>query len=131
MGNAARFEEGLDHADLGPLRVQDDGWAVKRYRFSSDFLGFSGHFPSFPILPAMVQVLMARKTAEEFSGHPLNLLRLDKAKFRMRIMPEQEVEVLCREKSSGETVCFEARLRLREGVAAVFALTCSAGRAGG
>ncbi len=113
---------------MGPLRVQDDGWTVKRYCFSSDFLGFSGHFPSFPILPAMVQVLIARKTAEEFSGHPLNLLRLDKAKFRMRIMPEQEVEVLCREKPSDEDACFDVRIRLHEGVASSFILTCTARR---
>ena len=133
MGNAARFEEGLEHADLGPVCVQDDGWAVKRYRFLPDFLGFSGHFPSFPILPAMIQVLIARNTAEELRGHPLHLLRMDKAKFRMRIAPGRDVEVLCREIALGEaeTVCFEALLRLPEGVAASFTLTFAAGRTGG
>ena len=59
---------------LGPVKETEKGTWVRSYRFAPDFIGFSGHFPGYPILPAFVQVLMVQTMAEEVKGRPLKVL---------------------------------------------------------
>jgi len=66
-----------------------------RFHPTVDFIGFSGHFPNFPILPAMLQVLLGIIVSEELYGSSLTLQKLDKAKFMVQIKPEQTITVSC------------------------------------
>jgi len=51
------------------------------------FIGFSGHFPGNPILPAIVQVCAVVSLAEEEGGKPLRLAAVRSAKFLSRFAP--------------------------------------------
>ena len=84
----------------------------QRYRFSPDFIGFAGHFPGNPILPAFVQILMALTLTEGHKGcRPLQ--------------PDQEIEVACRQRTAGELSGCDARLSVSEGLAASFRISFS------
>lgn len=71
-----------------PLR-EDNGWAW-RFRFKSDSAVFAGHFPGHPVLPAVVQLLMAQIALEE-CGYRVNLTRVPQAKFTAPIKPGDDV----------------------------------------
>lgn len=61
--------------------------------FLEDFCAFAGHFPSQPILPAIVQLAAVRFLAESALEKPLNLLQLSKVKFKGIVQPGNEIEV--------------------------------------
>ena len=75
---------------LGPVKETEKGTWVRSYCFAPDFIGFSGHFPGYPILPAFVQVLMVLTMAEEVKGRRLQVLTLERAKFQKEVFPGQE-----------------------------------------
>ena len=97
----------------------------QRYRFSSDFIGFAGHFPGNPILPAFVQILMALTLIEKHKGCRLKAASVEKAKFRIPLQPDQEIEVACRQRTVGELPSCDARLTVPEGLAASFRISFS------
>jgi 3-hydroxyacyl-[acyl-carrier-protein] dehydratase len=107
---------------LGPFRETETGIFVGSYCFSPDFIGFSGHFPGYPILPAFVQVLMVLTMAEEVQGRRLKVLTLEKAKFQKEVFPGQEIKVLCRERTIKGKTKLEATLTVAENQAASFLL---------
>ena len=63
---------------------------------AADFIGFDGHFPDHPILPAMLQILLGIIVSEELCGTRLTLQKLDKAKFMAQIQPGQTITVSCK-----------------------------------
>ena len=99
------------------------------YRFGADFIGFAGHFPGYPILPAFVQVLTAQTLIEEHSGRHLELATVEKAKFHLPLLPEQEIEVVIRRRQAGARMVYEARLGVVKGLASAFRLAFVDGRA--
>lgn len=106
----------------GPVRETEPGTFVRSYCFSPDFIGFSGHFPGYPILPAFIQVLMVVSLAEELKGHDLRFSSLEKAKFQNKIFPGQEIEVRFRERLIKGKMALEATLTVVDGQAASFQL---------
>ena len=62
-----------------------------------DFIGFSGHFPGHPILPAFVQLLMGQCALQIRSGRKWRLRKVERAKFMKTIPPGQAVKVCWRE----------------------------------
>jgi 3-hydroxyacyl-[acyl-carrier-protein] dehydratase len=107
----------------GPARETEAGAFVKSYSFAPDFIGFSGHFPGYPVLPAFLQILTVLATAEEIRRHTVKLISIVKAKFRMEIHPGQEIEVRCRERIIKGESGMEATLNVAEGLAASLLLT--------
>lgn len=122
--NRLRYE--INSSALENLIVREDGTAVKRFLFSSDFIGFSGHFKGFPILPAIVQILCGLAVAEEMKGKFLELDTIEKAKFLLKLRPDQEIEVHCKASTIRRTEGFSVHLITGEGVAASFSMTCKA-----
>lgn len=61
--------------------------------FGPDFIGFSGHFPGYPVLPAVVILYTGWVLAELCHHHKLNLLSIGKAKFSRPIHPGDEMKV--------------------------------------
>ena len=95
---------------------------VRRYRFAPGFIGFSGHFPGNPILPAIVQVCAVVSLAEEESGKALRLAAVRSAKFLSPIRPDEEVSIRNRRRiDSGEDIC-DATLSVAGKTSAVFQL---------
>jgi 3-hydroxyacyl-[acyl-carrier-protein] dehydratase len=67
------------------------------FGISTDFTGFSGHFPGLPILPAFIQLLMGQCALEIHSQRRWSLRCVKRAKFMKTITPGQEVTVRWRE----------------------------------
>jgi len=80
---------------LGPAQIKDADTIAGRYCFTDDFIGFSGHFPGYPILPAVVQMMAALCLIEEQKGHQLQLNSVQNAKFLQEIRPGNELLIQC------------------------------------
>lgn len=57
-----------------------------------DFAAFQGHFPGFPILPAVAMLEIGRVAFQATVGYPLALTGVTRAKFTQLIRPEEEIE---------------------------------------
>ncbi|MBE0500487.1 MAG: hypothetical protein IBX47_03515 [Desulfuromonadales bacterium] len=92
------------------------------YCFAPSFLGFSGHFPDYPILPAILQVVMAQLLAEETIGEPLQFLQVERAKFTRQLRPDEQIDVTlsCKEQA-GELHC-PTKISVGSAAAASFTL---------
>ncbi len=108
---------------IDAMQVTEADTVTRHYCFSPDFIGFSGHFPGYPILPAFVQVLTALSLAEEKKGCSLKLGSVENAKFLIPLRPCQEIVVQCRERLIRENAGCEVRITLLEELAASFQLT--------
>jgi len=95
----------------------------QRYRFAPDFIGFSGHFPGYPILPAFIQILMALTVIEQHRDCRLQVSSVEKAKFHIPLRPDQEIEVECQQREVGNLPGCAARLRVPDGLASSFRIT--------
>jgi 3-hydroxyacyl-[acyl-carrier-protein] dehydratase len=113
----------ISKAAQGEMEIVGPDKAIRRYCFPSHFIGFSGHFPEYPVLPAFVQVLSALMVIEEWKGRPLQLFAIERAKFHIEVKPDQEMTITCREYEAKGTPAIEAKLSVAEGLAAVFHIT--------
>ncbi len=69
---------------------QKQGWQ-KHFYLPADFIAFQGHFPDMPVLPAIIQILMAEVTVAEGSATCLRLKEVAQAKFSIPILPEKNI----------------------------------------
>lgn len=95
---------------------EDGGWTW-RFCFKADSAVFAGHFPGRPVLPAVVQLLMAQ-IALEACGRHVNLTRVPQAKFMAPIEPGDDI-VLFLSEGRRENV-WECTLRCGATMAARF-----------
>lgn len=93
------MRKAIQEAALAPAQITDMV-GVQRFCFDQNFMGFSGHFPGYPILPAVLQVLLAQLLAEKIVGSKLSVVSLTRAKFLQQLRPGDQIEVhlSCREK---------------------------------
>ena len=68
------------------------GWQ-RQYVFDAGSAVFAGHFPEHPVLPGVVQILMAQMTLEDAFGEPLSLSAVPQAKFTAPVKPDAVIEV--------------------------------------
>jgi 3-hydroxymyristoyl/3-hydroxydecanoyl-(acyl carrier protein) dehydratase len=54
---------------------------------------FAGHFPSFPILPGVVQINWAVNYLHEFFQQQAQILRIDRLKFTCPIQPNMHIKL--------------------------------------
>lgn len=112
----------IDASATGELMRSGPETVVRRYRFAPGFIGFSGHFPGNPILPAIVQVCAVVSLAEEEGGKTLRLAAVRSAKFLSPIRPDEEVSIRYRRRvDSGEDIC-DATLSVAGKTSAAFQL---------
>lgn len=123
-------KRGISHRD--PFRVVDalQGEALSdcggeihaHFLFDDTFIGFRGHFPGEPILPAFIQMMMAKVLVEALNHCPLQVVSVKNAKFLLPIHPGQEIEIKCLCQSTGAEQSWAVRLTLQEGLAATFVI---------
>ncbi len=63
------------------------------YRFPAEFPGFAGHFPGYPVLPAIIQLAAVRHTAELGLGRNLQPTTYSRTKFRTIIQSDEEITI--------------------------------------
>jgi 3-hydroxyacyl-[acyl-carrier-protein] dehydratase len=123
-----KMREAINRAALTPAVLSGD-MAEQRFSFKDSFIGFAGHFPEYPILPAILQTLLAQILAEQLSGEPLQFLSLNRAKFSRELRPDEQIDVSlkCLEKE-GRLHC-ATRLRVADETAASFTIVLGRGTA--
>lgn len=124
----SRLSREIAQAAVSPVEVDNEGGLSRVFRFSEDFLGFDGHFPGYPILPAVAQVLAAQLLAETSLQADMRLQAVENAKFLLQIRPAEDVTVRCRLRPRGENVQVDAKVHGEQGVAASFTLQFSPAR---
>lgn len=67
--------------------------ATGLFCFESNFIGFSGHFPGMPILPAVVQMAAVRCLAELLLKKKVRPLSYSRTKFRGVVKPEELLSI--------------------------------------
>jgi len=92
-------EEIMTRADV-PVRslAADEGYELT-FRLGDDFVGFQGHFPGRPILPAFVQLLMGECAVRMHRGRVGSLRRVERGKFLRPIQPNEPVTVCWQEQA--------------------------------
>jgi len=102
--NALR--KGIDASATEALPRTGKEAGARCYRFAPGFIGFSGHFPGNPILPAIVQIRAVVSLAEEEAGKTLALAAVRSAKFLAPIHPDEDVWIRYRRRvDSGIDTC--------------------------
>lgn len=99
--------------------LPEQGAWRQSFRFAADSAVFAGHFPGHPVLPAVVQVLMAQVVLEA-SGQPAELVCVPQAKFLAPLGPDVDILLnLSKGRCDGRWECtlhggdtLAARLRL-------------------
>ncbi len=108
---------------VGDIEAPQTDRVKQRYRFRSDFIGFSGHFPEYPIVQAFIQILMAVNLIEQHQGCRLKIATVEKAKFHKPLGPDQEIEVECWQQQIGKMPGWAARINISEGLASTFRIS--------
>ena len=85
--------ENIRTCSCQPAQQTERGWE-KEYIFPQGFLGFQGHFPNQPILPAVVQIMIFRESIAEKLNQNLEIVSLTRAKFLKVVSPETPVTAI-------------------------------------
>ena len=97
--------ENIRTCSCQPAQQTDRGW-VKEYIFPQSFLGFQGHFPGRPILPAVVQVMIFRESIAEKLKQNLEIASMTRAKFLKVVNPESPVTAIwTTRETEGQFLC--------------------------
>ena len=78
---------GLTRAEEGKLRA--------RFVFPAGFVGFQGHFPGRPVLPAVCEIQAALEMVAAWNGRRIRLDEIVLAKFASPVTCDEEVDCLC------------------------------------
>jgi 3-hydroxyacyl-[acyl-carrier-protein] dehydratase len=97
------INERIRACGIKPAQETQRGWE-KTYVFPADFLGFKGHFPENPILPAVIQIMMAREAVTEQIGQEFDVMKLSRAKYMKVITPGIPVTVIWTVKEQPDSV---------------------------
>ena len=121
--NMNKLRQAIVSSAIAKATLDETNRVSRRFRFKPDFIGFSGHFPGYPILPAFVQILTAITIIEEHKKCRLELATVEKAKFHLPLHPDLEIEVTCAQRQVQDKSICEARLTVTEGLASSFRFT--------
>jgi 3-hydroxyacyl-[acyl-carrier-protein] dehydratase len=103
------MRDSIAAAHIGGPQSNADGASVLEFRFGADDPLFAGHFPTYPVLPGVFQLEMARVAAELVLQHPVALREVAKAKFLVPIGPGETVRLEL--KLSGPANALQAHAR--------------------
>lgn len=120
------MREAISKAALGSAILTAES-GEQSFCFEESFLGFAGHFPDFPVLPAILQTLLAQVLTEQLIGESLQFVALERAKFTRQLRPGDRicVSLNCLQKE-GHLRC-KTQLRVGNESAATFTLILDKG----
>lgn len=116
------MRSGIDQAALDAPQLGSDGQLTRQFRFPASFVGFDGHFPGFPILPGVVQLLLVQLLIEAGTGRPWQLREVANAKFLQQLPPGATLAVSCRPRTPGDREWWSGRIDVEGRPAATFQL---------
>lgn len=71
------------------------GEVTARFLFPAGFIGFQGHLPESPVLPAVCEIQAALVLLQAWSRRRVRLSEVVSAKFLAAITSDEELEVHC------------------------------------
>ena len=80
---------------MSELEVAENGILTARFVFPADFLGFQGHFPDRPVLPAVCEIQAALAMLEASKKTEVELREIKLAKFSTPVTCDEEVVYAC------------------------------------
>ena len=92
------------------------------FKLDKGFIGFQGHFPQYPVLPAFVQLLLGQCAVTMRNARNWRLLRIQKAKFLKTIRPGQTINVRWNEQAINEGLRCDFTLSIDNERSAVFTI---------
>ncbi|MFC1841067.1 hypothetical protein ACFL1N_15945 [Thermodesulfobacteriota bacterium] len=87
--------DAIEKSALGSFKQDDPSEITGKFCFKKEFIGFSGHFPGYPLLPAVIQLLTAQVLVERQKGCRIKVTLIEKAKFLAEIRPDDQITVKC------------------------------------
>lgn len=120
------MRQDIEKSALEAVEKTENG-GRRSYQFKNDFIGFAGHFPNYPILPAVLQVLLAQMVVETLVGKTLHFRSLARAKFSEQLRPDMPIDVrVTYSEQEGSYLC-RCELHTTEKRAASFTLQLEEG----
>ncbi len=98
---------------------EDANSFAKLFFFPPEFIAFQGHFPNMPVLPAIVQILMAELTIAEAFGITMSLNAVTQAKFSAPIEPNNEILCIVNQKNESQ---WNVKINVKDTLAASFCI---------
>lgn len=92
------------------------------FSFKPDFIGFAGHFPDNPILPAIVQIMLAEHAISQ-TGSEFILSKIKSAKFLLPVVPD----TLCQLEVNKQKHTWECSIDTEKGRVSRFTLEAADG----
>ncbi|PIU19169.1 MAG: hypothetical protein COT18_08910 [Elusimicrobia bacterium CG08_land_8_20_14_0_20_59_10] len=71
-----------------------DGELAAVFVFPAELAVFSGHFPGRPIVPGVLEIELVRAAMERFTGSPLRIVSVERAKFLREVKPGERIDLL-------------------------------------
>lgn len=72
---------------------QEASLLLAEYYLPKDFAPFTGHFPDFPIMPALMQVLLGQHLLTSLLQKKFKLREIPVAKFTAQSLPDERLNV--------------------------------------
>lgn len=80
---------------MSDLSEMGAGELRARFLFPAEFVGFQGHFPGRPVLPAVCEIQAALAMLETWKGRRARLREIVQAKFSAPVSCDEEVVCSC------------------------------------
>lgn len=80
---------------MSDLRESGDSQARARFVFPAEFIGFQGHFPGRPVLPAVCEIQAAVAMLEAWTKKRVKLREIISAKFSTPVTCDEELVYSC------------------------------------
>ncbi|MFP4169378.1 MAG: hypothetical protein ACLFSY_11135 [Desulfonatronovibrionaceae bacterium] len=118
----SKISEQIKKSVLSPATRQEEGWRGV-FRFTPDFIGFAGHFPDRPVLPAVVQFAIATDVLGQIRGEGFEPMRVHRAKFSAVLGPGMDIAaVVGVKKEEADIVTVSCQISGPEGPASSFGM---------
>lgn len=104
------------------MEITGEGFSMA-FIFPPDFIGFDGHFPDNPILPAVVQIMAGACAAMAAEQTDFTTRNVSRAKFVRPILPNEELVISGSIQHKNGNRIAPITIRVAEELAATFTLT--------
>lgn len=105
-----RIEQEIAAAQVSAVTADEKGAFQASFLFPESFSGFAGHFPGNPILPAIVELMTVVYLVGLKEGSRQRLVGVEDAKFLSPVRPDQEIQVVCRQRTLRGKLLYDAQL---------------------